>query len=390
MARNKRQRRADSSPVKCTCDMQWDTNPPRHADHDGHCALWRLEDFMNGIVDWDPIGQRLCTLYPDTFEAGDAWDDAGWSGDVPIPSTDLQSIVDATVAGYKPDVRAWGKGYVACRHNMTEVRLPDEAGTLVHCSASTDVRGRANRPDWAVYLCNSWYPSSLALFVPWADYGTPTIPWALAREAIEDFYRRAKAGQRVEVGCMGGHGRTGTFLACVAMLADPNISPEGAKAWVRKHYCHKAVEDSSQEYFLRWFADPSLPAVAPPRPKVTIVKAAPAVAIPGGCDWRKNGKPCLKTQGHDAGHYYGGKNVTAKPSGATAKPAAGTPYGPAPVPAPGRKVLCPTCNGKGGTECGACRNWRVVEACGKGLAGPCMLTGGHHGACLVAKAPVSA
>ena len=56
-----------------------------------------------------------------------------------------------------------------------------------------------------------------------------------------------QAGKTVHVGCIGGHGRTGTVLsAIVAELGDKD-----AIQWVRKHYCKKAVESDAQVAFLR-------------------------------------------------------------------------------------------------------------------------------------------
>jgi len=51
-----------------------------------------------------------------------------------------------------------------------------------------------------------------------------------------------------EIGCLGGHGRTGTALACLAVLA--GHSPADAVAWVRTHYCDHAVETDDQAAFV--------------------------------------------------------------------------------------------------------------------------------------------
>lgn len=53
--------------------------------------------------------------------------------------------------------------------------------------------------------------------------------------------------KRIHVGCVGGHGRTGTVLtAIVAEL----LGKKDAIQYVRKHYCEKAVESKSQIAFL--------------------------------------------------------------------------------------------------------------------------------------------
>ena len=41
------------------------------------------------------------------------------------------------------------------------------------------------------------------------------------------------AGERVEVTCGGGTGRTGTVLACMAVLA--GVAADDAVGWVRAH-----------------------------------------------------------------------------------------------------------------------------------------------------------
>ena len=65
----------------------------------------------------------------------------------------------------------------------------------------------------------------------------------LAEWAIE----QAKAGKKVHAGCIGGHGRTGMFLALVTQLIAPELN---AIDHVRTVYCHKAVETTQQEKFL--------------------------------------------------------------------------------------------------------------------------------------------
>ena len=65
---------------------------------------------------------------------------------------------------------------------------------------------------------------------------------------MEDVLDRAGKGERVELGCWGAHGRTGTALACLAVLAGTPASE--AVAWVRESYCQKAVETPMQEDFV--------------------------------------------------------------------------------------------------------------------------------------------
>jgi hypothetical protein len=54
-------------------------------------------------------------------------------------------------------------------------------------------------------------------------------------------------GKKVHAGCIGGHGRTGTFLAALVSHMTGN---EDAITYVRENYCKKAVESTSQVDFL--------------------------------------------------------------------------------------------------------------------------------------------
>jgi hypothetical protein len=64
-----------------------------------------------------------------------------------------------------------------------------------------------------------------------------------------------KPDRSVEIGCQVGLGRTGTVLACMAVLA--GIPDSEAVSWVREHYKAGAVETSEQEAWVRWFAQRS-------------------------------------------------------------------------------------------------------------------------------------
>lgn len=59
-----------------------------------------------------------------------------------------------------------------------------------------------------------------------------------------------QAGKKIHFGCIGGHGRTGTALA--AVVAEMN-GRKDAIDYVRKNYCQKAVESTTQVNFLKKF-----------------------------------------------------------------------------------------------------------------------------------------
>jgi len=122
------------------------------------------------------------------------------------------------------------------------------------------VRGRGLRrpllddapPEFGVYLLNK-RPGRLpweARWVRWPDFRLPTDRRD-ARDALCEAWRRA-ADQRVEIGCGGGRGRTGTALACLAVL--DGVPPREAVAYVRGHYDPRAVETPWQHRYVTHFA----------------------------------------------------------------------------------------------------------------------------------------
>ena len=104
---------------------------------------------------------------------------------------------------------------------------------------------------YGLYLDASWKPTWPAELVTWPDLGLPDEPEVAARQMAAAF-GRAQDGELVEVGCLGGSGRTGTVLACMAVLA--GVPGDEAVAWVRGAYRAQAVETPEQEAWVLWFA----------------------------------------------------------------------------------------------------------------------------------------
>ena len=86
-------------------------------------------------------------------------------------------------------------------------------------------------------------------WVRWPDFRLPADPAEL-RTALVEVWERS-AGERVELACSGGTGRTGTALACLAVL--DGVPPEEAVAFVRAHYRPRAVETPGQRRFVAAF-----------------------------------------------------------------------------------------------------------------------------------------
>jgi protein-tyrosine phosphatase len=86
-------------------------------------------------------------------------------------------------------------------------------------------------------------------WVRWPDFRLPADP-AQLRGALLHVWERA-AAERVELACHGGTGRTGTALACLAVL--DGVRPVDAVAFVREHYRRRAVETPAQRRFVARF-----------------------------------------------------------------------------------------------------------------------------------------
>ena len=132
---------------------------------------------------------------------------------------------------------------------------PDGTGVVDFDGRRIRGRGLRNplpdglRPDFGVYFV-ARDPGPLDWQHRWVhcrDFRTPTsTPDAL--DALVEAYRRAQT-ERVEIGCGGGVGRTGTALAVVAVLS--GVPPEDAVEWVRARYHKRAVETPWQRRWVR-------------------------------------------------------------------------------------------------------------------------------------------
>lgn len=84
--------------------------------------------------------------------------------------------------------------------------------------------------------------------IPVKDFGVPSDD-KVVREALKKVISKLALREPVYVGCMGGKGRTGLFLALLAKaLGKPD--PIG---YVRAHYDPHAVETKAQEEYVKKF-----------------------------------------------------------------------------------------------------------------------------------------
>ena len=129
------------------------------------------------------------------------------------------------------------------------LRLP--SGRLVRGRALLRPVPAGPSPDLGLYLLGHEPPAVgwEARWLHWPDFGLPSDPEA-AQDALREAWVRAGA-ERVEIACAGGHGRTGTALACLAVL--DGVPSREAVRYVRAHYAARAVETPGQRRFVARF-----------------------------------------------------------------------------------------------------------------------------------------
>jgi rhodanese/phosphatase family protein len=132
------------------------------------------------------------------------------------------------------------------------LRLP--SGRLVRGRGLRHPMPSGHPPTFGVYLLGSAPPEFgwESRWVRWPDFRLPSDP-SYARKVLLEALERAE-GDRVEFACGGGRGRTGTALACLAVL--DGVPPAEAVAYVRAHYRPEAVETPWQRRFVRRFDPP--------------------------------------------------------------------------------------------------------------------------------------
>ncbi|MDI3402291.1 protein-tyrosine phosphatase family protein [Streptomyces cavernicola] len=134
-----------------------------------------------------------------------------------------------------------------------------EAPGVLRLPSGRLVRGRGLRkplpdgppPTFAVLLLGKQPPATAweSRWLRWPDFRLPSDR-AEAAAVFRTVWERA-ASERVEVACAGGRGRTGTALACLAVL--DGVPPEQAVDFVRRHYDRHAVETPWQRRYVRAF-----------------------------------------------------------------------------------------------------------------------------------------
>src|SRR5690349_3068601 len=130
------------------------------------------------------------------------------------------------------------------------LRLP--SGQLVRGRGSRDPMPAGPLAAYGVYLLGKEPPAVEweSRWLRWPDFRLPADA-VEAREVFVDALARVQRGERVEFACGGGRGRTGTALACLAIL--DGVPADEAVAYVRSHYDRRAVETPAQRRFVAAF-----------------------------------------------------------------------------------------------------------------------------------------
>ncbi|WP_427134501.1 protein-tyrosine phosphatase family protein [Pseudarthrobacter sp. S9] len=141
---------------------------------------------------------------------------------------------------------------------MKQTWEPSRDGVLVLPSGRR-IRGRGLRhplpagplPEFGVYLLGEQPPPVEweSRWVHWPDLRLPADE-ADTLDALMEAWRRAEA-ERVEIACWRGRGRTGTALACIAIL--DGVPPEQAVSFVREQYRRRTVETPWQRRYVSRF-----------------------------------------------------------------------------------------------------------------------------------------
>ena len=170
-------------------------------------------------------------------------------------------------SSYTPIVRS-------CSHTqqLVQFKSSDSGDTMsVLCSAFSD-RNKPKEvgtpaPALIIYLASSWLSISRVwsngsvvlepkketptIYIDWPDFGV--VPLNEVHPVVELAFAELVAGRPVEVGCLGAHGRTGTFVSL--LMVRSGWKSESAIKNLRDGYCNKAVENKSQEKMVAEYYD---------------------------------------------------------------------------------------------------------------------------------------
>lgn len=270
---------ADLDLYECDCGFVKATLVSFEPFHYHYCDLWESWEFQKGWAVWDCDTKKLRALADSEFEGPRP----------PEPTKDPRDDRDLKNKSTK-----WTTSTTftqKCRHYQQVLLLPN--GVKVYASSHSYKRGKDEFiPDLGIYMDGCWTPDCVAFYVGCPDYGIPVPSMASVLHIAREGIRVATDGGKVEMGCIGGHGRTGLMLAVMAIITSHGtelpLDGDEAVHYIRKVYCNHAVESERQIWFLRcvhaelnglaWPAEPKPPKVVVTKTKwksPTTAKAGP-------------------------------------------------------------------------------------------------------------------
>ena len=158
--------------------------------------------------------------------------------------------------GFKGDFQdSWGWGSNPCYRKHPSLVMPDTSLSVFggNCGdpVVTDADVYVGFCSPMKYLdCYRPNESGKAVLFPVKDMAAPDNPKEF-RDLIEWTKGQIDDEKKVHIGCVGGHGRTGTALAALVSL----YGEQDAITYIRQKYCSRAVESSIQVEFLHRYFD---------------------------------------------------------------------------------------------------------------------------------------
>ena len=161
--------------------------------------------------------------------------------------------------------------YKSCNHWMDEFDLLDGWKIYLSGKGTPSPKRTGADPTMGCYMDSGWMLGNMFWFTPncpidldlfekekiptlyikWADM--QGIPLREYSEAVVWCLSRIFEGEKLEIGCHGSHGRTGTLLA--GILVYQGMTAEDAIKMVREKHCGKAIETKPQEDLIAKYAE---------------------------------------------------------------------------------------------------------------------------------------
>jgi hypothetical protein len=225
---------------------------------------WRVGNLLGPLDTWyDPkTGLKKVKGFSSNKNYGNSYGSYG-NG----KSFGMDSYFDKQDRGIDLDADSWdtadddykpSKGkvstvpYEKCAHSHPPLEI--EPGFTIYGGAAASPVVK----DCDIYVALDSYSGGEIKAYPWNTGGPIIVNFPITdmqvpkdvgefKKMIAWLKVQGQAGKKIHVGCIGGHGRTGTLLAALMKEVTGNVD---AISYVRKNYCTKAVESDAQVRFL--------------------------------------------------------------------------------------------------------------------------------------------